>query len=453
MAKKRTYSTQSVDRVVVSELAASLAAGCIVALDVAKEKFVGALVSEQGEPVKLFRFEHPTQTSSFVAMVSELRRVLGVEKVRAAMEPTGTYGDSIRHQLQKLGVPIWMVAPKKTHDSQALFDDVASLHDPKCAVQVGKLCAMGLANRWAAPPPSRARLRALVELRGYEIDHEERCFGRLEALLARHWPELGAYLDIRTHKTGLALLTKFASPARVVENRDAARRLIHEASRAHFSRKWIDGFIAACVDTLGVPTVPEEDILISTLAEQAKECRGRAAAIEEKIRDIGKSDEVFTRLAPWMGPFTSAAIVTMCDPRQYAHARQLEKACGLNLREKSSGRDNDFPGRIRHHVTKRGPSLVRKLLYLFALRMIKQDPTVRAWCMRRRRYSIAKVSAVVAVMRKLVRAVFHVAAGSVYDASKLFDVRRLEIPLAQPEGATLPRTHTDSIAEADAAAI
>jgi hypothetical protein len=116
-------------------------------------------------------------------------------------------------------------------------------------------------------------------------------------------------------------------------------------------------------------------------------------------------------------------LVTFCDPRQYSKARQLEKACGLNLREKSSGQCD---GRL--HITKRGPGLVRKVIYLFALRMIKESSAVRAWYMRRRGYSEGtKQRAVVAVMRKLVRAIFHVAQGQTFDVSKLFDLRRLDL--------------------------
>jgi transposase len=436
MARKRTYSTQCVDRVVVEPLAPSLEAGCIVALDVAKEKFVGAIASSKGEVVKLFRFEHPKQTRTFLTMVSELQRIVGAAKVKVAMEPTGTYGDAIRYQLEKLGVPIWMVAPKKTHDSQALFDDVASLHDPKCAVQVAKLCAMDLASPWRAHAPTRVRLRALVELRGHELGHEERCFGRIEAMLARHWPELEDSLDIRAHKTSLALLARFPSPARVAAAPDEVRDLVRKASRGHLYGARVSELIDACTNTLGVPMVAEEEKMLSTLAAQAEVVRRRTDALEAEMKDVGSHDEVFEHLAPWMGTFTASAIVTLCDPRQYEHARQLEKACGLNLREKSSGRDNDFPEGIRLRVTKRGPSLVRKLLFLFALRMIGNDPTVHAWYVRRRRYVVgSKISAVVAVMRKLVRAVFHVARGSVYDARKLFDVRRLhaaEIALSTP---------------------
>lgn len=159
MKRKRTYQTARVQQVRVEELLPRLVTGCVVALDVAKEKFVVALATPAGEVVTLFRFDHPTETREVLAIVDALRAGLEPGKVRAAMEPTGTYGDAIRHQLVGAGVPVWMVSPKRTHDSQALFDNVSSLHDPKSAVLVAKLCAMGLATEWTAPPPTRVRDR------------------------------------------------------------------------------------------------------------------------------------------------------------------------------------------------------------------------------------------------------------------------------------------------------
>src|SRR5262249_5157737 len=50
---------------------------------------------------------------------------------------------------------VWMVSPKRTHDSQELFDGVRSLHDPKSAMLVAKLCAMNLASLWQPPEPTR----------------------------------------------------------------------------------------------------------------------------------------------------------------------------------------------------------------------------------------------------------------------------------------------------------
>lgn len=423
MKKKRTYQTRRVQQVRVQELLPLLRTGCIVALDVAKQKFVVALATLAGEVVMLFRFEHPTETREFLGIVQELRTGVESGALKVGMEPTGTYGDAIRHQLVDAGVPVWMVSPKRTHDSQELFDKVPSLHDPKSAVLVAKLLAMGLATEWSAPAPTRTRLRALVELRQHEQRHQEMCFGRLEAMIARHWPEFGQWMDMREQRSALRLLATYASPRRVRLEPAAVRSFLHGASRGRLSAQALEGVVDGASATLGVPMLPEEERMMQMLATQALEAAQRAEGLEHEMRELAKDDEVFARLQTWMGTFTAAVIVTLCDPRQYANARQLEKACGLNLREKSSG---EHQGRLS--ITKRGPGLARRVLYLFALRMIQESAEVRAWYKRRRGYTEeSKKRAVVAIVRKLVRALFHVAKGQAFDASKLFDLRRLEL--------------------------
>lgn len=421
MKKKRTYQAGPVEQVRAEELVPFLVAGCIIALDVAKQRFVVAVATVAGEVVRLFRFNHPTETEKFLGVVHELHARVGPGKVKAAIEPTGTYGDAIRHQLVAKGVPVWMVSPKRTHDSQALFDNVRSLHDPKSAVLVAKLCAMGLATEWAPPASSVTRLRALVELRRHEQQRQEACFGRLEGALSRHWPEFGQWLDMREQKSALRLLVKYSSPARVQVDARGVRALLKETSRGRLSAEAVEGVISGALATLGVPAEAEQERFITTLATQALEVGQHMAELDKQLAELARDDAAFAQLQPWMGTFTAAVITTHCDPRQYANSRQLEKACGLNLREKSSG---EHVGRLT--ITKRGPGLVRHVLYLFALRMVQQCTTLKAWYRARRGYSEdSKKRAVIAVMRKLVRALFHVARGAPFDASKLFDTRRL----------------------------
>jgi hypothetical protein len=63
-----------------------------------------------------------------------------------------------------------------------------------------------------------------------------------------------------------------------------------------------------------------------------------------------------------------------------------------------------------------------------ALRLLKDDPVAAAWCRARKGYiAELKIKAVVALMRKLARALWHVARGASFDSSKLFDTRRLEL--------------------------
>jgi transposase len=443
MKTKRTYQAVSVEKFRLESFLGLLTLGCIVALDVAKQRFVVALATAAGQVLALFRFDHPTQTREFLGVVGGLVERFGADKVRVAMEPTGTYGDAIRHQVVGMGVPVMMVSPKQTHDSQALFDNVQSLHDPKSAVLVAKLCGLGLGQQWSPPAASVPRLRALLELRRHEQQKQEVCFGRLEGVLARHWPECARWLDVREQRSALRLLEAYPSPARIREAPKAARALLTDASRGRLTVEVLDGVVDVARTTLGVPASVEEERFISSLASDALEATRRMVEIEKSIAELASEDEVFKRLQPWMGTYTAAVVVTHCDPRRYANARQLEKACGLNLREKSSGEQR---GRLM--ITKRGPGAVRHALYLFALRMIQSSPAVQAWYKRRRGYTEeSKQRAVVAVMRKLVRALFHVARGSAFDPALLFDMRRLTLDEAPAKPCVAPRTSPRSIAK------
>ena len=86
------------------------------------------------------------------------------------------------------------------------------------------------------------------------------------------------------------------------------------------------------------------------------------------------------------------------------------------LKEKSSGR---CIGQLK--LTKRGSSKARMYLYFAALRLIQKDPIVKQWYQRKVNPK-AKNKTVIAVMRKLSKALWHVAQGQAFDASKLFSV-------------------------------
>jgi transposase len=94
---------------------------------------------------------------------------------------------------------------------------------------------------------------------------------------------------------------------------------------------------------------------------------------------------------------------------------------GLNLKERSSGKHQ---GRLM--ITKRGSGRARKYLYLAALRLVREDPVVKLWYAAKvRRDGGKKMRALVAIMRKLALALWHVAQGKPFNSSRLFDAARL----------------------------
>ena len=109
MPRKTTYSTVAVDKVSASDFLQRLVDGCVLALDVAKTKRVCALASVSGEVLKIFRWDHPTDSLRFLDLASALHAGLtradpgasppsstpaqaqaALPPVRVVVEPTGT---------------------------------------------------------------------------------------------------------------------------------------------------------------------------------------------------------------------------------------------------------------------------------------------------------------------------------------------------------------------------
>ena len=94
------------------------------------------------------------------------------------------------------------------------------------------------------------------------------------------------------------------------------------------------------------------------------------------------------------------------------------------------------------HITKRGSSTARQYLYLAALRMVKDCEVVKAWFERKRGRDGGKGKGgkgIVAVMRKLAAALWHVARGACFDPRKLYNVSLLGLESAAAAGAAQQR--------------
>ena len=73
-------------------------------------------------------------------MVKVLKE-LPAKQVDVVMEPTGTYGDPIRYQINDAGMDGYRVNPKRTHDAAEVWDGVPSMHDPKAGGKIGRAMA------------------------------------------------------------------------------------------------------------------------------------------------------------------------------------------------------------------------------------------------------------------------------------------------------------------------
>jgi transposase len=430
MRKKIQYRAESVERILPERLAGAFEASkrVVVGVDVAKRNFVTALCNATGETVLRVRFEHPRQTAQFVGLLAGLQAAERL--VEVAMEPTGTYGDALRYRLGSSKIPVFRVSNKHVHDASELFDSSPSKHDGKDSSVIGWLHAQGRSKRWEELDPARRSVRALVAQRDLYDEPMVRLITHMEPLLARHFPEFETFFDLSQRMTPWVLLEAFGSPAAMgklsVEEVLAAMK---DQIRRRPSAEDLQSLLEAARSTSGAPMVSEETQLVRRMATEVLHLMRKRREVDERIAKATEDVEAVKAIRPCLGPVTAAVIFAyLGDPKSYASAAALEKAAGLNLIESSSGTDPNAEDNVPRHISKRGASIVRKYLFLAAMRLVRSDPIAKAWYQARRSYKAQqRTKAIVAVERKLCRSLFHVAKGQSFDTEKLFDNRRLGV--------------------------
>ena len=433
---KRRFKATKIQDVQVDVLQ-KMAAGrrLVVGIDVAKREQFAAIREYRSEPEEtlvLVSWKHPEETSRFVELCRSLNE--SAMLVELVMEPTGTYGDPIRYELLAAELAVFRAGAKRSHDAAEVFDGVHSMHDRKAAWVLTRLHEAGSTQAWPLPSEEQRTLRAHYEhWRLCEGEHM-RYMGRLEGVTARHWPGIAELLKLNG-LTLPCLLMEFGGPAGVAAAPEAARCLMREIGGSQLREEKLEAVVesaktqAAKMAAHKVGLVPAEEAFIKRLALGARRARNEALQARKELEaQLPAPCESLRKVA---GPALTAALLgSGSDPRQMASPRALEKALGLNLKVFSSG-ERKVGGL---HISKRGDGQLRYLLFLAALRLIEENAVVRAWYERKveREAGKAKLKAVTAVMRKLARALWHVARGQPFEAEKLFDTRRLD--LKKPPG-------------------
>jgi len=357
--KKISYRAVSIETL-TSALPAVMLAGAtklVVAIDVAKTKMMAGFGREDGSTTRLVRFESPTWTRAFVDLVIATGKELGVP-VEALMEPTGTYGDGLRALLVANGVKVFMLSPKRVHDAKEVFDGVPSLHDAKSCVVMAQLHRQGVSRAYTPMHVDRVRMRALVSRREVFEKPLQMHLGALEGLLGRRWPELLGDMDVWRRQTPLELLAVYPCPADVLAHEAGARAVMRRASRNSMKPEDVQRVFDSASRSIGLPASEEEREVIRAVVLEALHVRASISSIDKVIEKVATEHETTRGLAPVVGRVTAVVLVAYLGPfSEYGSAAALEKACGLNLKIKSSGNVIGRPS-----ITRRGPPEVRMYL-------------------------------------------------------------------------------------------
>jgi transposase len=387
--------------------------GITLGIDVGKSSLWLVCRWADGQFERPWRVQNPQEIPTLLALVKPMS--VG-RKLVVAMESSGTYGDALRQALADHGIKVERVGGKAAHDYAEVFDGVPSQHDGKDAAVVAELAALGKALPWDYPPadPWEQELVYWVERM---VAHRQMLTiwqGRLEGLLARHWPEATQVLKLSSG-TLLRVLKHYGNPKALAADPEAASRLARWGG-LWLSPEKIKLLLAGAGSSVGVRVGEWPQRQIQDDAQQALAARQEANRAQRRLHRLAEGHAVLQAQGKVVGVATACVLwASTGDPRKYHAAGAYRKAMGLNLVERSSGA---FKGRLR--ISKRGSARTRQWLYFAVLRLV-QKCGVRPWYEAKKAHDEVDARRVlVAVMRKLAVALYHV---GVHDEE--FQPRRL----------------------------
>ena len=178
--KKRIYRAQEVKKVDLERLV-ERTPRLVVSIDVAKETMFSGLMKPPEKVLATVKWNHLTESRDVVDRFAKLP-----VDIEVVMEPSGTYGDSLRWLCYQAGLPVYRVKPKQVNDAREIYDGVPSSHDGKSAAMVGWLHLLGRSEPWEPGSDQRRAIAAAVQTtRRHDLSFR-RAQNGLEAELAQY---------------------------------------------------------------------------------------------------------------------------------------------------------------------------------------------------------------------------------------------------------------------------
>ena len=255
-----------------------------------------------------------------------------------------------------------------------------------------------------------------------ELKHMQ---GKLEGLIARHWPEITSILPL-TSLTLLKLLKHYGGSGALFADKESALN-IRWFSCGRISEEKSKMIRNSARNTNGVRQGNWDSQACKDVAVRMLELHKQSGVCKKRLKAlIEQSCVPLQRMAKILGVGTASVVwCRIGGLRRYHCSDAWIKAMGLNLVERSSGEVQS-----EYHISKRGDSETRRWLYMSALRWTQVSP-VKEWYQRKKLQTGKKIpgeehkrtggKAVVAVMRKLMKGIWYALVRDLpFDPVKLF---------------------------------
>jgi transposase len=378
----------------------------VIGIDVAKRRHVAAIRLPDGNICRPFSFSN--NRGGFQRLVDQAQAALdtsGASSVRFALEATGHYGHALQYFLLSGGWPVDGVNPAHTKKVKEVLDGSPEKSDRKDSILIADLAAQGRCRPVSAPMGVYAELRRLGKLRDQLSTERTQYLNRYTGLVDLVFPELTELVSNVNCTTIRNLLLEFPTAAAISQRQ--FRRiwgLLHKWSIGHFDETRCRKIYEASKSSIGVREgVDAIGLQMRLTLRSLQRLESQLAEVETTQANVLKQIPYAQHLLtiPEISTVTLATVLGETgDLSEFHSGDALIKLAGLNLYSISSG---SFCGRTR--ISKRGRPLLRRIIFLAALRLSKEGRPLKEFHDRLAE-RLAKPQVAVACSRKLLRLMY-----------------------------------------------
>jgi transposase len=379
----------------------------IVAIDVGMEMNHGYCTTPDGRDIRPFKFDNTREgMDKLWGMVMASKNRFQCEGIIVGYESTGPYGEPMVHYLMKKPVMLVQVNPMHTKRIKELNGNSPLKTDDKDPRVIADIIRWGHSLSIVIPEGDAAYLRRLNNSRERHIRERTALLNQLQQLVFLLFPEFKKVMkDIRC-KTPIYLLKKYLTPMAIsVLDKDELGAEMRKKSRGKFKEQHAERLISFAKNTVGI----QEGVLglsmdIQHILIQLEMLNTLIAEIESEMETaLGRIPYSSKLLSiKGLGVVSVAGIIgEIGDFSKFQTRSEIMKLAGLDLYEISSGK---WKGRRK--ISKRGRSLLRKILYYAAIQTIRNNGILHDYYTRLTERGMKRMMALVAVSRKLLGIIY-----------------------------------------------
>ena len=328
-----------------------------------------------------------------------------LEEIVIGFESTGPYAEPICHYLRHKSVKLVQVNPMHTKRIKELTGNSPNKTDKKDPRVIADVMSLGHSLTVIVPEGAAAHLRRLTQARERAIERRIAMSNQLQQLVFLIFPELVHIIKPST-KTGMYLIKHYSDPMKLLfAGIDKLNAIIKKVSRGRLDTDRAEQLHDAAKKSVGITEGKESILLeIAHLATRIESENHYVKDLEKKMTDhlkkIPYSHSILS--INGIGNVTAAGLIgEVGDFRKFKTVSEVMKLAGLDLYEISSGAHQGC-----RRISKRGRTLMRKLLYFAAINTTRKNGILHSSYQRHLAKGMPNIKALIAIARKLIGIIF-----------------------------------------------